>query len=34
MYDRVDERIGAMSGLSFVVLALLGGFLYPQQPAR
>jgi hypothetical protein len=29
---RIDERIGAMSGLAFVVLALLGGFLYPQQP--
>jgi hypothetical protein len=32
MNSRVDQRVGAMSGLGYVVLALLGGFLYPQQP--
>ena len=32
MSSCMDERVGAMSGLAFVVLALLGGFLYPQQP--
>jgi hypothetical protein len=32
MNDRTFERIGALSGLVFVVLALLSGFIYPQQP--
>jgi hypothetical protein len=30
--DRTFERIGALSGLTFVVLAALSGFIYPQQP--
>jgi Domain of unknown function (DUF4386) len=30
--DATFERLGALSGLSFVVLAVLSGFLYPQQP--
>jgi hypothetical protein len=30
--DRTFERIGALSGLAFVVLAALSGFIYPQQP--
>ena len=32
MRARTFERIGALSGLLFVVLELLAGFLYPQQP--
>ena len=32
MNDRTFERIGALSGLAFVVLAVLSGFIYPQQP--
>ena len=32
MRDRTFERIGACSGLVFVVLAALSGFIYPQQP--
>lgn len=32
MNDRTFERIGAFSGLAFVVLAVLSGFIYPQQP--
>lgn len=32
MHDRTFERIGALSGLTFVVLAALSGFIYPQQP--
>jgi hypothetical protein len=32
MHDRTFERIGALSGLAFVVLAALSGFIYPQQP--
>ena len=32
MRDRTFERIGALSGLAFVVLAALSGFIYPQQP--
>ena len=32
MNDRAFERLGALSGLAFVVLALLSGFIYPQQP--
>src|ERR1700732_3969070 len=32
MTDRTYERVGAMSGFAFVVLTLLAGFLYPQQP--
>ena len=32
MHDRTFERIGALSGLAFVVLAVLSGFIYPQQP--
>jgi len=32
MNDRTFERLGASSGLAFVVLALLSGFIYPQQP--
>jgi hypothetical protein len=30
--DRTFERIGALSGLAFFVLAVLSGFIYPQQP--
>jgi Domain of unknown function (DUF4386) len=30
--DATFERLGALSGLAFVVLAVLSGFLYPQQP--
>ena len=32
MRDRTFERIGALSGLAFVALAVLSGFIYPQQP--
>lgn len=32
MSDRMFERLGAASGLAFVALALLSGFIYPQQP--
>jgi hypothetical protein len=32
MRDRTFERIGALSGLAFFVLAVLSGFIYPQQP--
>jgi hypothetical protein len=32
MHDRTFERVGAASGLVFVVLAVLSGFIYPQQP--
>ena len=32
MQDRTFERVGAASGLTFVVLAVLSGFIYPQQP--
>jgi hypothetical protein len=32
MHDRTFERIGAASGLAFVLLAVLSGFIYPQQP--
>ena len=30
--NRTFERIGASSGLAFVALAALSGFIYPQQP--
>jgi hypothetical protein len=30
--DSTFERLGALSGFSFVVLAVLSGFIYPQQP--
>jgi hypothetical protein len=32
MKDRAFERLGALSGLAFVALAVLSGFIYPQQP--
>jgi hypothetical protein len=32
MHDRTFERLGAPSGLVFVALAVLSGFIYPQQP--
>jgi hypothetical protein len=32
MKERPFERLGALSGLAFVVLAVLSGFVYPQQP--
>jgi hypothetical protein len=32
MSNRTFERLGALSGLAFVVLAVLSGFIYPQQP--
>jgi hypothetical protein len=32
MRDRTFERMGALSGLAFFVLAVLSGFIYPQQP--
>ena len=32
MDERNWERIGASAGIAFVVLSLLGGFIYPQQP--
>jgi hypothetical protein len=32
MKERTFERLGAMSGIAFVVLAVLSGFIYPQQP--
>ncbi len=32
MHDRTFDRIGAASGLVFVLLAVLSGFIYPQQP--
>src|SRR6202161_363028 len=32
MKNRTFERIGATSGIAFVVLAALSGFIYPQQP--
>ena len=31
MHDRTFEGIGAASGLAFVLLAVLSGFIYPQQ---
>jgi hypothetical protein len=30
--ERTWERFGALTGIGFVVLTLLAGFLYPQQP--
>ena len=30
--ERTWERFGALTGIAFVVLTLLAGFLYPQQP--
>ena len=33
MGNRSLERLGAASGLAFVVLSLLSAFIYPQQPA-
>ncbi len=32
MTNRLWELVGAISGLVFVVLTLLAGFVYPQQP--
>lgn len=32
MNERVWGRLGSISGLLFVVLSLLGAFLYPEQP--
>lgn len=32
MGNRPFERLGAASGLAFVVLSLLSAFIYPQQP--
>jgi hypothetical protein len=32
MKEHTFERLGALSGLAFVVLAVLSGFIYPQQP--
>ena len=32
MNDRTFDRVGAWSGIAFVVLAVLSGFIYPQQP--
>jgi hypothetical protein len=32
MKPRTYERVGALSGILFVILELLSGFLYPQQP--
>jgi hypothetical protein len=32
MGNRSFERLGAASGLAFVVLSLLSAFIYPQQP--
>ncbi len=32
MNDRTFDRVGPWSGLAFVVLAVLSGFIYPQQP--
>ena len=32
MHDHTFERLGALSGLVFVALAVLSGFIYPQQP--
>jgi len=32
MEERTWERLGALSGVGFVVLLLLSTFLYPQQP--
>lgn len=32
MNDRTLDRVGAWSGIAFVVLAVLSGFIYPQQP--
>jgi hypothetical protein len=32
MRNRTFERVGASSGLLFVALAALSGFIYPQQP--
>jgi Domain of unknown function (DUF4386) len=32
MRDQTFERIGALSGLAYFVLAVLSGFIYPQQP--
>ena len=32
MREHTFERLGALSGLAFVVLAVLSGFIYPQQP--
>jgi len=32
MDDRTLERIGALTGVAFVILTLLSAFMYPQQP--
>jgi hypothetical protein len=32
MNERTLERVGALTGVVFVILSLLAGFLYPQQP--
>jgi hypothetical protein len=32
MSDRMLGRLGALSGIGFVVLIVIGTFLYPQQP--
>jgi len=32
MHAHTFERLGALSGLVFVALAVLSGFIYPQQP--
>jgi hypothetical protein len=32
MKERTYERVGALTGIVFVLLELLSGFLYPQQP--
>ena len=32
MRNRTFDRIGASSGIAFVALAALSGFIYPQQP--
>lgn len=32
MGNRLADRVGALSGLAFVVLDLVGAFMYPEQP--
>ncbi|HZU81075.1 MAG TPA: hypothetical protein VE991_14240 [Acidimicrobiales bacterium] len=32
MDDRLADRVGAASGIAFVVLDLIGAFMYPEQP--
>lgn len=32
MKNRTFDRLGVLSGFAFVVLAVLSGFIYPQQP--